>query len=118
MEGFRAVSHDLLDLKNAGTLYVAGDPRARHVLFFCAGFPDDHSAFAPLAARLVAERGCLVGLSCLAIVQQQGPKVAEIPAIQSEQQQVRSVLQATAAAESQRQARENAMHSELQQHRA
>ena len=73
MEGFRAVPHDLLDLKDAGTLYVAGDARAKHVVFFCAGFPDDHSAFAPLAARLAASRGCLVGLSCIAEYEREAP---------------------------------------------
>ena len=34
------------------------------VLFFHAGWPDDHSSFVPLATELAA-RGCLCGISCM-----------------------------------------------------
>lgn len=66
MVSFQTLRHDLLELKGAATLLVAGDPNAQHVLFFCAGFPCDHSSFAPLAERLASDCGCLVGVSCIA----------------------------------------------------
>ncbi|EOD11148.1 hypothetical protein EMIHUDRAFT_214991 [Emiliania huxleyi CCMP1516] len=61
---WRFVRHDLLDLADAGTIWVAGPCDAAHAMFFCAGFPCDHSSFAPLAARF-AEVGCLVGVGCM-----------------------------------------------------
>ena len=63
-DGFRAVKHALLTLADAGTLFVAGNLDAEHIVFLCAGFPDDHSSFIPLGRRLAAE-GCLVGVSCM-----------------------------------------------------
>ena len=64
-QGFKEIKHDLLGLKDAADLYVAGDPNAKEVLFFCAGFPCDHSSFIPLAASLAREPGVLVGVSCM-----------------------------------------------------
>ena len=64
-DGFRAVKHDLLELKDAASLYVAGEPDAQRLVLLCAGFPCDHSSFIPLAARLANECGCLVGVSCM-----------------------------------------------------
>ena len=61
---WRFVRHDLLDLADAGTIWVAGPCDAANAMFFCAGFPCDHSSFAPLAARF-AEVGCLVGVGCM-----------------------------------------------------
>ena len=63
-DGFRVVEHDLLELKDAASLYVAGEPEAQRLVLLCAGFPCDHSSFIPLAARLANECGCLVGVSC------------------------------------------------------
>ena len=65
MQGnFRAVKHDLLGLKDAATLFVAGAADAEHLVYFQAGFPCDQSSFKPLALRLSA-CGCLVGVGCM-----------------------------------------------------
>jgi len=70
---FRTVKHDLLGLKDAATLYVAGEPDARHLVYLQAGFPCDHSSFQPLAARLAAECGCLVGVGCMPDFERESP---------------------------------------------
>ena len=62
---FRDVKHDLLGLKDAGTLRVAGPADAEHLVYLQAGFPCDHSSLEPLAARLASECGCLVGVGCM-----------------------------------------------------
>ena len=62
---FRAVEHDLLTYERAGTIYVAGPPSAKHIVFFVGGFPDDQRAFLPLAKRMADETGCLVGVGCM-----------------------------------------------------
>lgn len=62
---FRAVKHDLLGLKDAATLRVAGPANAEHLVYLQAGFPCDHSSLEPLAARLASECGCLVGVGCM-----------------------------------------------------
>ena len=62
---FRSVKHDLLGLKGAATLRVAGPADAEHLVYLQAGFPCDHSSLEPLAARLASECGCLVGVGCL-----------------------------------------------------
>ena len=72
-DGFRAVKHDLLELKDAATLYIAGERDARQIVLLCAGFPCDHSSFIPLAARLANESGCLVGVSCMPEFDREGP---------------------------------------------
>ena len=64
VEQFRVVKHDLLDLKDAATLYVAGPSNAEHIVYLQAGFPCDHTSFKPLAARL-ASGGFLVGVGCM-----------------------------------------------------
>ena len=61
---FRAVEHDLLTYERAGTIYVAGPPTAKHIVFFVGGFPDDQRAFLSLAKRM-ADAGCLVGVGCM-----------------------------------------------------
>mmetsp|Transcript_49724 Transcript_49724/g.151365 ORF Transcript_49724/g.151365 Transcript_49724/m.151365 type:complete len:348 (-) Transcript_49724:15-1058(-) len=65
--GFREIRHDLLDHAAAGTVYVSGEAAAAdNFVFFCAGYPCDHSSFVPLAQRLVdAEPRCFVGVGCL-----------------------------------------------------
>ena len=72
-EGFRPVRHDLLELQDAATVFVAGKVDMENVVFFCAGFPCDHSSFIPLAAYLANECGCLVGVSCLPEFDRVGP---------------------------------------------
>ena len=62
---FRDVKHDLLGLKDAATLRVAGPADAEHLVYLQAGFPCDHSSLEPLAARLASECGCLVGVGCM-----------------------------------------------------
>ena len=62
---FRAVKHDLLGLKDAATLRVAGPANAEHLVYLQAGFPCDHSSLEPLAARLASECGCLVGVGSM-----------------------------------------------------
>ena len=59
---FCDVKHDLLGLKDAATLRVAGPADAEHLVYLQAGFPCDHSSLEPLAARLASECGCLVGV--------------------------------------------------------
>jgi hypothetical protein len=36
-ESFRVVKHDLLDLKDAGTLFVAGPSHAENIVYLQAG---------------------------------------------------------------------------------
>jgi pimeloyl-ACP methyl ester carboxylesterase len=48
-----------------GCLFLYGKPDAAHIVLTCAGFPDDHGSFGPLAQRLAKESNCLVGVTCL-----------------------------------------------------
>jgi hypothetical protein len=89
-ESFRVVKHDLLDLKDAATIFVAGPSNAEHIVYlqagkrFCAsdnhchftqhlkflplsivGFPCDHTSLKPLATRLATDCGFLVGVGCM-----------------------------------------------------
>lgn len=50
-----------------GLLYIFGDAKnASKLIITCAGYPDDHAAFVPLASNLVASsQDCLVGVSCI-----------------------------------------------------
>ena len=50
---FRDVKHDLLGLKDAATLRVAGPVDAEHLVYLQAGFPCDPSSLEPLAAALL-----------------------------------------------------------------
>ena len=69
---FRAIAHDLLGVKMAGTIYVTGPPDANNIVCLCAGFPCDQSSLMPLAAHL-AESGCLVGVTCFPEFDREGP---------------------------------------------
>ncbi|KAL3927036.1 MAG: hypothetical protein SGPRY_003011 [Prymnesium sp.] len=73
MEAFRSVTHPLLSLEDAATLYLSGPADAPHMLFFLAGYPSDHSCFAPLASRLALQCGCLVGVSCMPEYDRESP---------------------------------------------
>ena len=42
---FRAVEHDLLTYERAGTIYVAGPPSAKHIVFFVGGFRTTNAHF-------------------------------------------------------------------------
>jgi pimeloyl-ACP methyl ester carboxylesterase len=48
-----------------GRLFVFGKSDAPNVVFFCAGYPDDHGSFSALAERLAREANCLCGVACL-----------------------------------------------------
>jgi pimeloyl-ACP methyl ester carboxylesterase len=48
-----------------GSIHLFGSRDASHLVIMCAGFPDDHKAFTPLAVRLAEECGYLVGVICL-----------------------------------------------------
>ena len=50
---------------DAGALFVFGDANSAEIVLMCAGFPDDHEIFVPLANRLANEGGYLVGVTCL-----------------------------------------------------
>jgi pimeloyl-ACP methyl ester carboxylesterase len=48
-----------------GDIHLFGSRDASHLVIMCAGFPDDHKAFTPMAVRLAEECGYLVGVICL-----------------------------------------------------
>jgi hypothetical protein len=56
-----AIPHE----EDGGCLFLYGKPDAAHIVLTCAGFPDDHGSFGPLAQRLAKESNCLVGVTCL-----------------------------------------------------
>jgi pimeloyl-ACP methyl ester carboxylesterase len=56
-----AISHD----ETGGCLFLLGKLDAPNIVLTCAGFPDDHSSFTPLARRLAEHSNCLVGVICL-----------------------------------------------------
>jgi pimeloyl-ACP methyl ester carboxylesterase len=56
-----ATPHD----EEGGCLFLYGAPDAAHIVLTCAGYPDDHGSFGPLAQRLAKESNCLVGVTCL-----------------------------------------------------
>ena len=63
---FRAVHHDLLDKKDAGTLYVAGNPEAKNRIVFIPGYPCDQTSFFGIAAKFVQDsEDFFVGCTCL-----------------------------------------------------
>ena len=62
------IAHD----DTGGSLFVYGSPQSvklhngkTNVIICCAGFPDDHRSFMPIASRLAKEEGCLAGVICL-----------------------------------------------------
>ena len=55
-DGFRVVEHDLLELKDAASLYVAGEPEAQRLVLLCAGFPCDHSLLLHPTRRAAGQR--------------------------------------------------------------
>lgn len=52
--------------ETGGRLFLFGNPNAQKIIFFCPGYPDDHSCFSPLAARLAKELDAFCGVTCLA----------------------------------------------------
>jgi pimeloyl-ACP methyl ester carboxylesterase len=52
--------------ETGGRLFLFGNPNAQRIIFFCPGYPDDHSSFSPLAARLAKELDAFCGVTCLA----------------------------------------------------
>jgi pimeloyl-ACP methyl ester carboxylesterase len=61
----KIIAYPITGDERGGRLFLFGPTNATHVVLFCAGFPDDHSAFAPLAARFAKETGALCGVACL-----------------------------------------------------
>lgn len=61
-EGFREVLVPMLDKHHR--IFVAGNKNAKRLAFFQAGFPDDQTAFVPMALQAAGE-GCLVAVSCM-----------------------------------------------------
>jgi pimeloyl-ACP methyl ester carboxylesterase len=62
----RIVKYRIPGDETGGRLFLFGNPNAQRMIFFCAGYPDDHSAFSPLAARLAKELDAFCGVTCLA----------------------------------------------------
>mmetsp|Transcript_82909 Transcript_82909/g.161491 ORF Transcript_82909/g.161491 Transcript_82909/m.161491 type:complete len:337 (+) Transcript_82909:52-1062(+) len=65
MEGFVEVRCDLLGISNGAKIFVIGRKDASQLVFCQAGYPDNHSAFVPLARRLAEECDCFVAVSCM-----------------------------------------------------
>jgi hypothetical protein len=61
----KIVTYPVGDDPNAGAVYFVGEADAPNLAIFCAGFPDDHDHFLPLASRVASETNCLVGVTCL-----------------------------------------------------
>jgi pimeloyl-ACP methyl ester carboxylesterase len=61
----KKIPYDIPHEEAGGCLFLYGNPDAAHIVLTCAGFPDDHSSFGPLAQRLAKESNCLVGVTCL-----------------------------------------------------
>jgi pimeloyl-ACP methyl ester carboxylesterase len=61
------ISYPIPHDESGGTLLVYGKQTgSTHLILMCAGFPDDHSAFQPLAMEIaVSLSHCLVGVACL-----------------------------------------------------
>ena len=77
-KGLRAVRHDLLNEKDAGTIYVAGNPKAKHQIIFIPGFPCDQTSFFGLAAEFVKNSDdVFVGCTCLPEFDRVGPNGLE-----------------------------------------
>jgi pimeloyl-ACP methyl ester carboxylesterase len=56
--------HPLPKMDSLGSLFVYGHRESKHLVIMCAGFPDNHSAFATLAYQLAQDCNCLVGVTC------------------------------------------------------
>ena len=54
-DNFRTIKHDLLGIRSAARLYVAGARDADHHVVLCAGFPCDHSSMLPLPTKNTAK---------------------------------------------------------------
>jgi len=51
---------------DVGALFLFGDAgQATRLIFMCAGYPDDHENFLPLAHRLATQTKSFVGVTCL-----------------------------------------------------
>ncbi|KAL7576507.1 hypothetical protein ACA910_018007 [Epithemia clementina (nom. ined.)] len=60
------VAYPLGSDEKAGCLMLFGNPeRADKLAILCAGFPNDHACFYPLASRLAKEANCLAGVMCI-----------------------------------------------------
>jgi pimeloyl-ACP methyl ester carboxylesterase len=62
----RIVNYPIPGDETGGRLFLFGNPNAHRIIFFCPGYPDDHSSFSPLAARLAKELDTFCGVTCLA----------------------------------------------------
>jgi pimeloyl-ACP methyl ester carboxylesterase len=62
----RIIKYPIPGDESGGRLFLFGNPNAQRIIFFCAGYPDDHTAFSPLAARLAKELDAFCGVTCLA----------------------------------------------------
>lgn len=53
--------------QDSGQVFVIGNADAPNIVLLCAGYPDDHQVFMPLAHGLAtaADAPCLVGITCL-----------------------------------------------------
>lgn len=63
---FKPLPYIVPDEKDWGqyTLHLFGNSNAKRVVFFQAGWPDDQSAFHPLA-KVLAALGCFCGVACM-----------------------------------------------------
>ena len=61
----KVVYYPIVGDDKGGRLFVFGKSDAPNVVFFCAGYPDDHGSFSALAERLAREANCLCGVACL-----------------------------------------------------
>jgi pimeloyl-ACP methyl ester carboxylesterase len=62
----RIINYPIPGDESGGRLFLFGRSSSQRIIFFCAGYPDDHSAFSPLAARLAKEADAFCGVTCLA----------------------------------------------------
>lgn len=61
----KKIAYAIPNEDDGGCLFLYGKADAANVVLTCAGFPDDHGSFGPLAQRLAKESNCLVGVTCL-----------------------------------------------------
>lgn len=60
----KTIKYPILHDEEGGSLFLVGKLDAPRLVLMCAGYPDDQSVFMPLAERL-AQKNCLVGVTCL-----------------------------------------------------
>ena len=100
------VPFSALGMDDAFKLLVVGPRDAEEIVFFQAGFPDDHTSFLPLARRLAQEHGCLCGISVVPeydrarAVRTEGYDFHEVVAVMNEA--VTALLSASANRDAQR----------------